>query len=203
MRYVQHHDLVPMVKVENRDLWEVYKMFLQDKVSGRVQAWSNFDIRLAPFSTSRLRFIKFSKPDAIVTPFQEDSRQVTRGEFSTKGSKPYWYVTQYRAIRYFIRAAVEGQGGRLHTSSSICTRALSSGFRTAPLEFSAHLLRGSHRPPFLRSRGAGIYISRNKWPRARQSLRHTGPVAKMQQAHCRSDRTKRIRSLRIGTRQLS
>lgn len=30
-----------------------------------------------------------------------------------------------------------------------------------------------------------------------------GPDAKMQQAHCRSDRTKRIRSLRISTRWLS
>lgn len=64
-------------------------MSLRDKVNRPwIRVRSNFDPTsyVASFLTSRLRFIKFSKPDAIVTPFQEDSRQLTRGEFPTKGS---------------------------------------------------------------------------------------------------------------------
>lgn len=116
-----------------------------------------------------------------MTLFQEDSRQVTREELPTKGSKPYSYVTQYRALSAISSASSRANEARgLSTSSGICT--LSRLFHWFFGRFHWNSARVSYvalvNRRFFDHEASG-YIPRNKWSRKRRFLpRCTGWMPK-------------------------
>ena len=117
------------------------------------------------YNTSRLRFIRFSKPDAIVTSFHDGfTSSYPWGIPNERLLNP---TRTPRSIAPSGISSTPSRGGCACRLAFVLCYALSSGFRTVSLEFSACPLRGSRKTvvslPRLRGDVPG-YILLNKWP---------------------------------------